>query len=150
MESSLTDILNEKDGQVYQIAPEASIFEAAQFMKLNRVGALLVMKGGQGDQLIGVLSERDIVTKVVAEGVDSKQAKVHQVMSKDLVVIKPCISIREAMKVVTEKRVRHLPVVSEGKLLGVISNGDLTRRIILEDQGTIGTLYDYIYGSYPG
>lgn len=147
MESSLTDILNEKKGQVYQIAPEAPILEAAQYMKLNRVGALLVM---QEDKIIGVLSERDILTKVVAEGIDASQAKVHEVMSKNLVVIKPTISIREAMKVVTEKRVRHLPVVSEGKLIGVISNGDLTRRIILEDQGRITTLYDYIYGSYPG
>ncbi len=147
MESSLTDILNEKDGKIYQISPEAPILEAAQYMKLNRVGALLVMLD---DKIIGVLSERDILTKVVAEGIDTSQAKVHEIMSKDLVVIKPTISIREAMKVVTEKRVRHLPVVSQGKLIGVISNGDLTRRIILEDQGHITTLYDYIYGSYPG
>ena len=150
MESSLTDILNEKGGQVYQITPESSIFEAAQYMKQNRVGALLVMKDGQDERIIGVLSERDILIKVVAEGIDSKQAKVHEIMSKNLVVIKPTISIRDAMKVVTEKRVRHLPVVSQGELLGVISNGDLTRRIILEDQVRISTLYDYIYCSYPG
>ena len=150
MESSLTDILNEKDGQVYKISPETSILEAAQYMKLNRVGALLVMKDEGEAKLVGVLSERDILMKVVAEGADSKNVKVHEVMSKELIVIKPCLSIREAMKVVTEKRVRHLPVVSEGELLGVISNGDLTRRIALEDQGMISTLYDYIHGSYPG
>jgi len=147
MESSLTDILKEKDGHIYQIAPETSIAEAAKYMKHKRVGALLVM---QGEELIGVLSERDILMKVVAEGVNPEDAKVCKIMSRELVVIKPTLSIREAMSVVTEKRVRHLPVVSEGKLLGVVSNGDLTRRIIMEDQGHITTLYDYIYSSYPG
>ncbi len=143
----LTQIIKENGNHIYQADPESTITEAAIQMKEKRVGALLVM---DGDWITGILSERDILNKVVAEELDPSTVKVHEVMSRNVVVIKPSLSIREAMKVVTEKRVRHLPIISEKKIVGVISSGDLTRRIVAEDEGVITTLYDYIYGTYPG
>ncbi len=147
MEILLSEILRDKGDRVCLADPESTLSQAAQKMKNERVGALFVMNG---DRIIGVLTERDILNKVVAETRHPDNTKVHEVMSKDIVVVKPSRTVHDAMKVVTEKRVRHLPVVSEGKLVGIISNGDLTRRIIANDQGHISTLYDYIYGTYPG
>ncbi|MBT8044165.1 MAG: CBS domain-containing protein [Verrucomicrobiae bacterium] len=147
MEQSLEDVIKDKDGRICTVDPEATIDEAAKVMKQERVGALLVM---DGDWVIGVLTERDFVYRVLAAGLDVNTTKVHQVMSKDVVVVKPALKIQDAMQVISEKRFRHLPVVSEGRLIGVVSSGDLTRRIVAEREGMIDTLYDYIHGSYPG
>jgi CBS domain-containing protein len=100
--------------------------------------------------VIGVLTERDIVYRVLAQGGNITTTQVHEAMSRDVVVVKPSLTVHDAMQVVTEKRLRHLPVVSGGHLIGVVSSGDLTRRIVAEREGVIDTLYDYIYGTYPG
>ncbi len=115
-------------------------------MKQKKIGALLVMRG---DDLLGIFTERDILTKVVAEGLDTSDVKVQSIMSKEVVVIDPCRTVREAMQIVTERKLRHLPVVKNGKLIGMLSAGDLTRSIVAETEGVIGTLYEYIQGSYP-
>ncbi|MBT8036587.1 MAG: CBS domain-containing protein [Verrucomicrobiae bacterium] len=147
MEMTLAEIIQEKGTRICQIGPESSIDDAALLMKDERVGALLVMLD---DEITGILTERDIVYRVLAERLDPAVVKVHEVMTKDVIVIKPALTIREAMHVVTEKRFRHMPVVSGNQLIGVVSSGDLTRRIAAEDEGVIHTLYDYIYGTYPG
>ncbi len=147
MELSLSDIIRENDGRICKVDPEATIEQAAKLMKDERVGALLVMNE---EWVIGVLTERDIVYRVLAEGANVSTTQVHDVMSKDVVVVKPSLTVHDAMQVVTEKRFRHLPVVSHGRLIGVVSSGDLTRRIVAEREGVIDTLYDYIYGTYPG
>ncbi len=147
MEMTLGQIIEEKGNRICRVDPEVSIDDAAKLMKKERVGGLLVM---QGEKITGVLTERDIVYRVLAEEMDPAVTKVHEVMTKDVVVIKPSLTVREAMKVVTEKRFRHMPVVSSGQLLGIVSSGDLTRRIAAEDEGVIHSLYDYIYGTYPG
>ncbi len=149
MEQTLSDIIEEKQGRgrICQVAPEATIEEASKLMKKERVGALLVMND---EWVTGVLTERDIVYRVLAVGKDITSTQVHEVMSKDVVVVKPSLTVQDAMQVVTEKRFRHLPVVKNGHLVGVISSGDLTRRIVAEREGVIDTLYDYIYGTYPG
>jgi CBS domain-containing protein len=147
MEMTLAEIIAEKGNRICQVDPEASIDDAAKLMKKERVGGLLVM---QGERISGVLTERDIVYRVLAEEMDPAVTKVHEVMTKDVVVIKPSLTVREAMKVVTEKRFRHMPVVSGGQLLGIVSSGDLTRKIAAEHEGVIHSLYDYIYGTYPG
>jgi len=147
MEQSLADVIKEKDGRICKVDPEATIEEAAKVMKAERVGALLVMNE---EWVIGVLTERDFVYRVLAAGLDVSTTKVHEVMSKDVVVVKPTLSVPDAMQVISEKRFRHLPVVSHGRLIGVVSSGDLTRRIVAEREGMIDTLYDYIHGTYPG
>jgi len=147
MEQLLSEIIQENKGRICKIDPESTIEEAARLMKEERVGALLVMNE---EWVIGVLTERDIVYRVLAVGSDITTTQVHEVMSKDVVVVKPTLTVRDAMQVVSEKRFRHLPVVSHGQLIGVVSSGDLTRRIVAEKEGVIHTLYDYIYGTYPG
>jgi CBS domain-containing protein len=147
MEMLLSDIIQEKGGRVTCVDPQATVMEAVRLMKKERIGALLVM---DGEDVVGMLTERDIVFRVIAEEIDPSTIKVHKVMSKGVCVIKPRNTVREAMQVVTTKRFRHLPVVSDGKLVGMISSGDLTRKIVAENEGVIDTLYDYIYGTYPG
>lgn len=147
MEQTLADIIKDKDGRICQVDPEATIEEAAKVMKAERVGALLVMNG---EWVIGVLTERDFVYRVLAAGLDVSKTKVHEVMSKDVVVVKPSLSVQDAMQVISEKRFRHLPVVESGRLIGVVSSGDLTHRIVAEREGMIDTLYHYIHSTYPG
>ncbi len=147
MEYALDDLIKEKGGRVCTVDPETTIEEAAKVMKQERVGALLVM---DGDWVIGVLTERDFVYRVLAAGKEVKTTKVHEVMSKDVVVVKPTVKVPEAMQIISEKRFRHLPVVSDGRVIGVVSSGDLTRRTVADRDSMIDTLCDYIHGSYPG
>jgi CBS domain-containing protein len=147
VQTSLTKLLELKGSGVVGLAPEASVKEAANVMREAKIGALLVMRG---DRLHGILTERDILNKIVAEGLDPSEIKVHEIMTSDVVVIGPNRTVREAMKIVTEKRLRHLPVVKDGHLVGVLSGGDLTRSIVAEEEDVIDTLYDYINGAYPG
>ena len=147
VQTSLTKLLELKGSGVVGLAPEASVKEAANVMRDAKIGALLVMRG---DRLHGILTERDILNKIVAEGLDASKIKVHEIMTSDVVVIGPNRTVREAMKIVTEKRLRHLPVVKDGHLVGVLSGGDLTRSIVAEEEDVIDTLYDYINGTYPG
>ncbi|MCP5537570.1 MAG: CBS domain-containing protein [Akkermansiaceae bacterium] len=147
MEQSIAEIIQENKGRICKIDPTATIKEASKLMKAERVGALLVMNG---ERVIGVLTERDIVYRVIAVDRDIETTQVHEVMSKDVVVVKASLTVRDAMRVISEKRFRHLPVVSNGKLVGVVSSGDLNSRIVAEREGVIDTLYDYIYGTYPG
>lgn len=146
METTLTKLLERKGSGVIGLEPEASVEEAARTMRKAKIGALLVMRG---DRLLGVLTERDILNKVVAEGKVAAKVQLHEIMTSDVVVIEPKRSVRDAMKIVTEKRLRHLPVVQNGQLVGMVSGGDLTRSIVAEEEEVIDTLYDYIRGSYP-
>ena len=146
METTLDEILRSKGDRVCHVSPEANVLEAAQMMKNEKVGALLVL---HGEKILGILTERDILNRVVAEGIDPAGIKVHEVMTKDVAVLKPSLTVREAMRIVSDKRIRHFPVVQDGHLIGMISSGDLTHRAIAEEEGVIHTLYDYIYGAYP-
>jgi CBS domain-containing protein len=147
METLLSELLREKGSKVHQIEPTATVEQAAKEMTNKRIGALLVMKG---EELVGIITERDILNRIVADGARADKILVQQIMTGDVVVIAPNRSIRDAMRVVTEKRLRHLPVVKDGCIMGMLSGGDLTRSIVAEEEGVIHTLYDYIYGTYPG
>lgn len=147
METLLSELLREKGSKVHKIELTATVEQAAKEMTSKRIGALLVMKG---DEMVGIVSERDILNRVVADSARADKTTVQQIMTCDVVVIAPCRSIRDAMRVVTEKRLRHLPVVEDGRIVGMLSGGDLTRAIVAEEEGVIHTLYDYIYGTYPG
>ncbi len=146
METALTKLIEKNGERVVRLAPDASVQEAAQEMRKAKIGALLIMRG---DELLGIMTERDVLNKVVAEGLNAAEIKVHEIMTADVVVIDPRRSVRDAMNIVTVKRLRHLPVVRDGHLVGVVSGGDLTRSIVAEEEEVIDTLYDYIRGSYP-
>jgi CBS domain-containing protein len=146
METFLRELLQEKGVEVYHVEPDSTVKDAAITMRAKKVGALLVM---QSDKLMGIVTERDILNRVVATGVPAERICVKEIMTTNVVVIAPNRTVRDAMQVVTEKRLRHLPVVHEGRILGMLSGGDLTRSIVAEEEGFINTLYDYIYGSHP-
>ena len=128
------------------IAPETTVMEAANEMRASKIGALLVMRD---DRLVGILTERDILNKVVAENRAPDEVEVHEIMTTEVVVISPGRSVRDAMRIVTKKHLRHLPVVDDGQLVGMVSAGDLTRSIVAEEEDVIESLYMYIRGGYP-
>lgn len=129
---------------VHVIAPDATVFEAVARMAEHNIGALVVV---DGETLVGILSERDYSRKVVLRGRSSKETAVREVMSSPVFSVAPGQSRDECMALMTERRLRHLPVVSEGKLLGVISIGDVVKDIISEQQFTIEQLERYISGA---
>lgn len=140
-------LLEEKGKNIVSVAPDTSVRDAAKKMTENRVGSLLIMGG---EKLEGIVTERDILNKVVTGGLNPDEVKVHKIMTKDVVVIASNRTVRDAMKIVTEKKLRHLPIVKDGQLIGMLSGGDLTRSIVDEEEDVIETLYEYIRGSYPG
>jgi CBS domain-containing protein len=138
-------ILKDKGVQIWSIGPEATVYEALEIMAGKGVGALPVISGGR---LLGLLSERDYARKVVLRGRSSKETKVEEVMSSPAITVAPDCSVEEAMRMMTESRVRHLPVVAtNGDLLGIISIGDLVKWIITSQEETIKHLHSYIAGS---
>jgi CBS domain-containing protein len=142
---TISAILGQKGSQVFSLAPEATVYEAVELMAAKNVGALLVMRG---DELLGILSERDYTRKMVLRGKRSRETKVEEIMSRDLTLAAPSESVENCMRMMTEKRVRHLPVVAEGKVLGVLSIGDLVKHIISTQSATIEHLERYIQGGY--
>ena len=147
VERLLSLLLEEKGQNIVSAAPDTIVRDAARKMTENKVGSLLVMRG---DKLEGIVTERDILNKVVTGGLDPEKAQVHEIMTKDVVVITSNRTVRDAMKIVTEKKLRHLPILKDGQLIGMLSGGDLTRSIVAEEEDVIETLYEYIRGSYPG
>ena len=139
-------ILQRKGGQFWSVSPNHSVYEAIELMANKSVGALLVMSG---DELVGILSERDYARKVTLKGKNAKETKVRDIMSCPVFSVDPARSVEECMGFVTERRIRHLPVVEEGKVLGVISIGDLIKWIVSEQEATIQQLHNYIAGKYP-
>lgn len=146
METYLAELLQHKGRAVFAVTPSVKVKTAAVKMRKNKIGALLVM---EGRELLGIFTERDILTKIVAKGLDAADVEVQSIMTRKVIVIDPRRTVREAMQVVTERKLRHLPVVQDRKLIGMLSGGDLTRAIVAEAEGFIGTLYEYIQGEYP-
>ena len=146
LHDSVERILRQKGSEVYSISPDATVYEALEALEEKNVGALLVMAG---DSLVGLLSERDYVRKVVLKGHSSKDLKVEDIMSSPVVFVSPKCTVDECMHSMTNKRCRHLPVVDEGKVVGVVSIGDLVNWIMTVQDVTIHQLEDYICGKYP-
>ncbi len=140
-------ILNQKSGEVFSIAPDATVFKAIELMADKNVGALLVMKG---ENLVGIISERDYTRKVFLRGKSSKETRVDEIMSSKVSTTKPGESVDECLRLMTEKHIRHLPVVDGGKVIGIISIGDLVKHVISCQSATIAHLESYISGGYSG
>jgi CBS domain-containing protein len=136
-------ILKSKGRQVWSIPPTASVYEAIETMAEKQVGALLVM---QGEELVGIISERDYARKIILMGRSSKETPVTEIMSCPVLTVTSEHSIGECMVMITENRVRHLPVVDRNQVVGVVSIGDLVNWIISVQQETIKHLESYITG----
>ncbi len=140
-------LLQHKNKDVWTIAPEAMVYDAIFLMSERNVGALPVM---DGPTLVGVVSERDYMSKVMLKGKSSKDTPVREIMTREMVTVSPDQSVSECMRIITEHRIRHLPVVREGELIGIVSIGDLVKWIIATQRTTIEQLEKYIVGGYPG
>ncbi len=138
----VAQLLKYKGDTIHSIDPEAPVLEAIRLMAECGIGALLVMRG---QQLVGVVSERDYARKVILKGRSSSETSVRQIMSSPVLTVRPDQSVRECMQVVTDKRVRHLPVVDGERVVGVLSIGDLVRAVLEEQQKTIEELERYIH-----
>lgn len=140
---TIKEILEAKGSQFWTIAPEASVMDALKLMAEKEVGALVVTEDGK---LVGIISERDYARKVILMGRASRDTRVQEIMTRRVICIQPHQSVDECMALMTEKRIRHLPVVSDGEILGIVSVGDLVKAIIADQQFVIDQLVHYING----
>ena len=134
-------MLNSKGADIWFIKPDESVLEAIKMMAEKKVGALLVM---DNDGLVGIISERDYARKVILLGKSSRETPVNEIMTAEVVNTEPSETVEGCMKLMTEKRIRHLPVIEDGKVVGVLSIGDLVKEIIAEQEFTIKQLENYI------
>jgi CBS domain-containing protein len=139
----LSQLLDSKGHSVHAIAPGASVIDAIRSMAENHVGALLVM---EGQQLAGIVSERDYARKVILLGRSSSSTAVREIMSSNVFTLPPDSTVEDAMRLMTDRRIRHLPVVTSGRVLGIVSIGDLVKCVIDEQRHTIDELHSYIRG----
>lgn len=142
---TVKELLRAKSDGVWSIDPGATVYDAIVIMAEKNVGALLVMDGGR---VVGMLSERDYARRVDLVGHSSASTKVREVMSSRVVFVKPSETVEQCMELMTDKHIRHLPVMEEDKLLGLVSIGDLVKAVIAEQKSVIGQLESYITGSY--
>jgi len=146
MRKTLDSLLASKGRQVHHIGPEATVLEAVRAMNAQKIGALLICDGGE---VLGIFTERDVLTRVLENERDPAATKISEVMSSEVVTVGPSTHVEEAMAVITERRCRHLPVLDDGKLVGLVSIGDLTRWVSRHQQGHIQDLVNYITRKYP-
>ena len=139
----VTHLLASKGKDLWSVDAEQPVLEAIQIMADRRIGALPVMRGGE---LVGVVSERDYARKVILLGRSSAETAVWQIMSAPVITVGPSETVRRCMEIMTERRIRHLPVVEGGVTVGMISIGDLVRAVIEEQKETIEQLEKFISG----
>lgn len=148
MHMPLSVILAAKEREdIFSVPPEASVLEAVQLMNREKIGSVLVC-GAQG--AVGIFTERDVLVRVVVAGRDPAQTPVGEIMTRPFVAVRTSTTIEEAMRIITAKRHRHLPVRDDDEqIVGVVSIGDLTRWIVRDQENRIEGLFDYISGRYP-
>lgn len=139
----VSQILKGREGQLWAVSPAATVLEALRLMAEKNVGALLVL---DEDRLVGIFSERDYARKVILKGKASRDTAVSEIMSERVVCVSPEQTVEDCMAVMTDKRVRHLPVLSEGRIIGVISIGDAVKAVISDQRFEIEQLEKYITG----
>ncbi len=139
----ISSLLHDKGSTVWTVSPEATVFDAIKLMADKNIGALPVLDHGE---LAGIFTERDYTRKIALQGKTSKQTRVEEIVSREMVTVTPDDSIEECMRLMTEKRVRHLPVLRGQELVGIISIGDLVNWIISAQDATIAQMEQYIAG----
>jgi CBS domain-containing protein len=142
---TIEDILEDKGRDVHAITPQATVLAAVEMMCNRRVGALLV---ATADATLGIISERDVLARVILEGREPSETRVENVMTRAVACVHPTTTTREAMAVMTERRCRHLPVVEDWGVVGIVSIGDLVRWASREQAMEIRMLTEYVHGGY--
>lgn len=138
--------MHHKNRDLWWISPDSTVLEAIQLMSDKNVGALLVM---EGDALAGLISERDYTRNVALKGKSSRATTVREIMTVEVTCVTPEHSVEECLQLMTDERIRHLPVLEDGKVVGIISIGDLVKWIISAQNALIDQLDNYIMGAYP-
>ena len=140
-------VLKQKGQNVWHVSPDGCVYDAIEIMADKHVGALMVVSEGK---LVGVVSERDYARKVILQGKSSKQTQVKEIMTSPAIFVTPEQTVEDSMRIMTDNHIRHLPVVENGIVLGVVSIGDLVKWMISAQQHTISQLRSYITSQYPG
>ena len=146
LRGTVADMLSQKSSVVHAVSPDTTVLEAIAQMDAKRVGALLVM---QGDKLVGILSERDYTRKVILLGRASRDTRVSEIMTADVIVVRSQTGLGECLQLVTNHGIRHLPVVDGDRVIGVLSIGDLVRAVVAQQAETISSLKSFIGSDYP-
>lgn len=139
---TVRQLLQSKGSKVFSIAPDARVFEALKLMADKNIGALVVLDGGR---LAGIITERDYARKVILHGKSSHDIPVREIMSETVLTVQPGQTVEDCMALMTEKRVRHLPVVEGDRLVGLLSIGDFVKEVIADQEQTIKQLESYIH-----
>lgn len=142
---TVSQLLQTKKGDVWTIAPESTVYEALVLMAQKNIGALVVVSG---DKVVGIFSERDYARKVVLMGKSSKSVTISELMTKGVLYVSPSDTIENCMAIMSDKHFRHLPVLEEGRLVGLISIGDVVKAIIRDREFVIRELERYITGGH--
>ena len=142
---SVEKLLQIKGNQTWSLDPQATVYEALQLMSEKEVGAILVLEKGE---VVGIFTERDYARKLILKGKFSKDTAVRELMTQEVLYVDPHNTIDDCMVLMTNNRVRHLPVLDNGQLVGIVSLGDMVKHIISDQESTIAQLEKYITGSY--
>ncbi|MFT4629140.1 MAG: CBS domain-containing protein [Dinoroseobacter sp.] len=143
--TTVDKLLSIKTKEIWSLAPNDSVFEALELMADKNVSGLLIVKD---EKLVGIFTERDYARKLILKGKFSKDTEVGHLMTKNVLYVEPNNTIEDCMKLMTDKRIRHLPVMNKRQLIGIVTIGDLVKQIISEQETTIHQLENYISGSY--
>ena len=143
---SASEILSRKGTQVWSIGPDANVFEAVHLMDEVGAGALLVLAGGR---LVGMISERDYARKVILKGRSSRDTRVSEIMTTPAIYVGPEEKVSECLRLMTDQRIRHLPVIDSGAIVGVLSIGDLVNAVLSAQAAEMRHLKSYVAGHYP-
>ncbi len=147
LDDTIRLVLKHKAQDVWNVSPDECVYGAIEIMAEKHIGALMVVHEGK---LVGVVSERDYARKVILQGKSSRETQVKEIMSSPAIVVTPRQTVEDSMRIMTEKHIRHLPVVEDGILVGVVSIGDLVKWMITAQRETISQLQSYITSQYPG
>lgn len=147
MDTPITSILRQKGDWVITIHPSATVFEAIGRMVEHNVGSIVVVERGE---VVGIFTERDYLRRIALEGRSSKTTRIEEVMTKEVVFAKSEATVEECMALMTEKKFRHLPVIRDGHLAGIVSIGDCVREVSRTAESRLENLKQYVTGRYPG